>query len=58
MQQTGEYNRKEADSQIEQTSGYQWGERGGAKWGGEGWYKLLGVRQAQGCTIQHKEYSQ
>ena len=25
IQQTSEYNIREADSQIEQTSGYQWG---------------------------------
>ena len=33
-------------------------------WGGaiQGWesgrYKLLGIRQAQGCIVQHGEYSQ
>ena len=32
------------------------GERG--KMGGTGRYKLLGIRQAQGCIVQHEEYSQ
>ena len=25
---------------------------------GSGWYKLLDIRQAQGCIVQHWEYSQ
>ena len=38
IQQTSEYNKKEADSQIrEQTSGYQWGEgRGKGQYRGRG----------------------
>ena len=43
----------------EQTTGYQCGGGGGAKQGWEsGRYKLLGVRQAQRCIVQHGEYSQ
>ena len=35
MQQTSEYNKKETDSQIEQTSGYQRGGAEGKYWGKE-----------------------
>ena len=42
--------KKQTERCREQTSGYQcWG---------RGRYKLLGVRLAQGCIVQHKEYSQ
>ena len=39
----------------EQTSGYQWGAREGER---SGRYKLLDVRQTQGCIEQNSEYSQ
>ena len=46
---------KQTHRYIKQTSGYPW--QGGAT---QGWgrYKLLGKRQAQGCIVQHGEYSQ
>ena len=43
----------------EQTSGYQWGGgRTAIKGWGRGRHKLLGARQARGCTAQHGEPSQ
>ena len=41
----------------EQTSGCQWGWGKGQFRGGELRHKLLGIRQAQGCIAQHREYS-
>ena len=62
IQQTSEYNIKEADSQIQRTN--QWlpvagveGERGNI--GVREWEaQTIGVRQAQGCIVQHGEYGQ
>ena len=49
-----EYNKKESDSQTEQSSGYQW--RGAEQYRGweSGRHKQLGVRQATViyCTMQ------
>ena len=49
-----EYNKKESDSQTEQSSGYQW--RGAEQYRGResGRHKQLGVRQATViyCTMQ------
>ena len=43
----------------DQSRGDQWGEEGGATQGqGSGRYKILSVGQAQGCIVQHREYSQ
>ena len=56
IQKTSEYNKK-ADSQMQRTN--QFLPMGGGNIGlGSGRYKLLGVRQTQGCTVQHREYSQ
>ena len=43
--------KKEPDSQTQKTKWWFSMERRGR-------YKLLGVRQAQGCTVQHRKYSQ
>ena len=40
-----------------QTSGYQWGGRNTIGVG-SGRYKLLAIRQAQGCIVQYGEYRQ
>ena len=51
--------KKQTHRYREQTSGYQWGGGERKYWGGlggSGRYKLLG--QAQGCIVQHGEYSQ
>lgn len=61
-QQTSEHNERDADSQIQRTSGQQWrgGEqgRGSIGLGGEG-TKPLGVRRAtRDETVQHQDYSQ
>ena len=42
----------------EQSSGYQWELGKGDTEVGRGRYKLLGVRQIQGCIVQHRECSQ
>ena len=62
LQQTSKYNNMaEVDSQIpyrEQTSGYQWEGGGTIQGWGRGRYKLLSIREAQGCDAQHRDYSQ
>lgn len=40
---------KETDLHMEN----QWGAMGVREW-----YRLLGIRQAHGCAVQHGEYSQ
>ena len=56
MQQTSEYNRKEVASQIYGTN--QWEMGCGSIQVRNGRYKLLGKRQAQGYSVQHREYSE
>ena len=42
--------KKQTHRYRDQTSGYQWG--GAIQWWRSGRYKLLGIRQAQGCVVR------
>ena len=51
--------KKQTHKYREETGGYQWKKGGGAisELRSER-YKLLGIREAQGCIVQQGEYSQ
>ena len=51
------HNKTETESQMQRTN--RWLLVGGGNTGMKEWeVQLLGIRQAQGCIVQHREYSQ